>query len=47
MTAFVVDLEDSARDGALGRAGEMIAVIEREFSTVRTALERERSACLA
>ena len=46
MRAACQRLEQSAHEGALGKASEMIAVIEREFASVRVALERERTACL-
>jgi HPt (histidine-containing phosphotransfer) domain-containing protein len=37
------DLETIARDGALENAADALVAIEREFSYVRHALERERS----
>ena len=38
-------LEQAAHEGSLKQASEMIAAIEREFASVRTALESERTAC--
>ena len=40
-------LEEAARAGALAQAPAMLAAVEREFSFVRLALERERSLCPA